>query len=89
MAKSAVFFLADATPVLIASGKNGGRFVVRNDGGNTAFLGDAGVTSSNGYSLQVGGQVELSRASHDELYAAAADDLSTTTVNVLSTDADI
>ena len=71
-----------ATPTLLVASTGFDQTVwLHNSGGGIVYLGDSGVTTSNGYKLDNGDKMQLLVGDHEGLYGVTAS--GTNTVGVL------
>ena len=81
MPTSAQVSVGVAATVLVASTGFDQTVWLHNSGGGIVYLGDSGVTTSNGYKLDNGDKMQLLVGDHEGLYGVTAS--GTNTVGVL------
>ncbi len=81
MPTSAQISVSDTPTLLVASTGFDQTVWLHNSGGGIVYLGDSGVTISNGYKLDNGDKMQLLVGDHEGLYGVTAS--GTNTVGVL------
>ncbi len=81
MPTSAQVSVGTTTTLLVASTGFDQTVWLHNSGGGIVYLGDSGVTTSNGYKLDNGDKMQLLVGDHEGLYGVTAS--GTNTVGVL------
>ena len=81
MPTSAQVSVGTTATVLVAATGFDQTVWLHNSGGGTVYLGDSGVTTSNGYKLDNGDKMQLLVGDHEGLYGVTAS--GTNTVGVL------